>query len=217
MPDETPEEKLLRLIKGKSKKEKSSDLKTHEAVGGSRKPSKKRFLMSRKENILDGLARFFKNKDLGEINKILVYTAFILILFLFCDFVYGVVKPKKTYLKSLEKKVIKPPAGEPSKTEIKKKKASYYTSGMAKRNIFKPLAEKKKEGGRIALPSELIANFSLAGVIFDENPQAIIEDKRASKSYMLYAGDNIGEVKVKEVKEDRVILEYLGEDFELIL
>jgi hypothetical protein len=57
----------------------------------------------------------------------------------------------------------------------------------------------------------------LLGVIRGDNDQAIIEDKTLKKTFFLYKGDLLGELKVYDIKDSAVILEYKGEKTEIKL
>jgi len=62
---------------------------------------------------------------------------------------------------------------------------------------------------------EILGNLNLLGIITGDNNQAIVEDKTLKKTFFLYKGDSIGELKVYDIKDNVVILEYRGEKIEL--
>lgn len=62
---------------------------------------------------------------------------------------------------------------------------------------------------------EIMANLNLLGIITGDNNQAIIEDKSLKKTFFLYKGDSLGELKVYDIKNSAVILDYKGEKIEL--
>ncbi len=62
---------------------------------------------------------------------------------------------------------------------------------------------------------EILGNLNLLGIITGDNNQAIIEDKTLKKTFFLYKGDLLGELKVYDIKDSVVILEYKGEKIEL--
>ncbi len=62
---------------------------------------------------------------------------------------------------------------------------------------------------------EILGNLNLLGIITGDNNQAIIEDKTLKKTFFLYKGDLLGELKVYDIKDSAVILEYKGEKIEL--
>ncbi|MDP2920772.1 MAG: hypothetical protein Q8O12_00185 [Candidatus Omnitrophota bacterium] len=79
-----------------------------------------------------------------------------------------------------------------------------------------PIAEKIEEAPikRIS-KEEILGNLNLLGIITGDNNQAIIEDKTLKKTYFLYKGDSFGDLKVYDIKESAVILDYKGEKIEL--
>lgn len=61
----------------------------------------------------------------------------------------------------------------------------------------------------------VLENFNLLGIIRGDNDQAIVEDKTLKKTFFLYKGDLMGELKVYDIKDSAVILDYKGEKIEL--
>ena len=79
-------------------------------------------------------------------------------------------------------------------------------SSITKSNLIGPKKISKEE---------ILGNLNLLGIITGENNQAIIEDKNLKKTFFLYKGDSLGELKVYDIKESAVILDYKGEKIEL--
>lgn len=79
------------------------------------------------------------------------------------------------------------------------------------------IEEKKEESAAVKKisKSEIAGNLNLLGIITGDNNQAIIEDKTLKKTFFVYKGDLLGELKVYDIKESVVILEYEGEKVEL--
>ncbi len=95
---------------------------------------------------------------------------------------------------------------------------SYYSEIIGKRQLFKIIAsaEAKEKPKTASAPSlDAIKNYSLMGVISGENPQAIIEDKKTKQTIYLQKGQSIGELKVTDVQDGKIILESGGETAEL--
>lgn len=95
---------------------------------------------------------------------------------------------------------------------------SYYSEIIGKRQLFKIIAsaeakEKPKTASGPAL--DAIKNYSLLGVIGGANPQAIIEDKKTKQTIYLQKGQSLGEFKVKDVQDGKIILESGEETAEL--
>lgn len=62
---------------------------------------------------------------------------------------------------------------------------------------------------------DILKDLTLLGIITGEDNQAIIEDKKTKKTQFLYKGDSIGDLKVIDIKDSEVMLDYNGERIEL--
>lgn len=95
----------------------------------------------------------------------------------------------------------------------------FYTKEIGRRELFTSLIP--KEEGKpepVVTLKDLTANLSLIGIIeSDSRLQAIVEDRKQQKTYFLYKGDSIGEIKIKDILEGKVILGYGEEELELVL
>ena len=98
---------------------------------------------------------------------------------------------------------------------------SYYEGIIGKRALFRVTAfreQKDKNGAaKTIVSSELLNNYSLKGVMGGDNPQAVIEDKKSKQTYFLSQGQLLGEFKVDEVQEGKVIFDINGQKMELSL
>lgn len=106
--------------------------------------------------------------------------------------------------------------------KLKEEKAKYLFSvdlkeaikDISRRNIFSSLAEKPE-----AVPSReielTIANLKLVGIIWSANPQAMIEDIKENKTFLLGAGEAVGNFKIKKILRDRVIIGKDEQEWEL--
>ena len=96
---------------------------------------------------------------------------------------------------------------------------SYYSEIIGKRQLFKIIAsaetKEKSKAAPAAASLDAIKNYSLLGVISGENPQAILEDKKTKQTLYLQKGQSLGEFKVKDVQDGKIILESGGETAEL--
>lgn len=107
-----------------------------------------------------------------------------------------------------------------SPEELKVKPFSYYAGLISKKDLFKMMVEVRKEMPKAAAqagPLELLSNYSLSGVVSGESPQAIIEDKKSRKTYFLNKGQYLGEFRIDDVIEGKVIFDFNGQKFELSL
>lgn len=96
---------------------------------------------------------------------------------------------------------------------------SYYSEIIGKRQLFKIIAAAESKEKSKAAPNaaslDAIKNYSLLGVIGGENPQAIIEDKKTKQTIYLQKGQSLGELKVRDLQDGKIILESGGETAEL--
>lgn len=84
------------------------------------------------------------------------------------------------------------------------------------RNIFSflpPPAEAVSAASSEAL--QQITNLKLVGVIWSDNPQAMIEDAQDKKTFLVGAGDRIGEFTLNKILRDRVMVGKDGKEWEL--
>ena len=59
--------------------------------------------------------------------------------------------------------------------------------------------------------------LGLVGIIAGDNPQAIIEDKKAQKTYYLNKGQSFNGYTVEEISEGKVMLDHEGQKISLFL
>lgn len=92
-----------------------------------------------------------------------------------------------------------------------------YLQGFGDKQVFGSGGSVGVIGPASGLSAELIKDINLVGIIAGENPQAIIEDKLAQKTYYLNKGQFIGEFQVEDIQEGKIILNFNGQRFELHL
>ena len=68
-----------------------------------------------------------------------------------------------------------------------------------------------------ASKEELVKDLSLLGIVTGDDNQAIIEDKKANNTFMVYEGDEFKGFTVHDIKEGFVILDYKGEKIKLAM
>ena len=105
-----------------------------------------------------------------------------------------------------------------------KKAVSYYLEKMGERDIFQMGAVRKVTGAdgvqtEMKVTSDRILdvteNLKLVGISWSNDPDAIIEDTKDTKTFFVKTGQKIGEVKVQAIFKDKVVLSYQGEETEL--
>jgi hypothetical protein len=148
-------------------------------------------------------------------NKILAVTAVILFVYLSADFTL-----RRLDLKQFTKKVSTAKVRSfQAQTKAEVRPFLYYLEMVQRRDIFTPVkllsAENPQEEARKAL-STLIKDLKLVGISWGKDPEAIIEDTKANKTYFLKAGDTVSKFKINVILKDKVILEAEGQKMDLM-
>lgn len=109
------------------------------------------------------------------------------------------------------------------------KKFSLFSSAkptgatLPEKDLFKfleeppPSAPKAAAPARVASLNSILANYTLSGIISDEPPQAVIEDKKQGKTFFLNVGDTLGDIKIVAIEDGKVIVAVGNEQAELNL
>jgi type II secretory pathway component PulC len=217
--DLSPEEKLLRLIRRSSKKSSKekqpnqiASPKAQKEEGVSHSPASASINIPKKE--IKFIFTGIKSINFVLINRIIIaVVVVVLALFsLYLFFISPDTFESSSLIKSQHKKI--------SLKEKKTKPYSEYQQEIAKRRLFQsgpqePQAKKVIPGG--AAFNDLVKDLHLLGIVSADKPQAIIEDRRSQKTFFLYIGDYVGEIKVEAISSDKVVLEYKGETISLFL
>jgi type II secretory pathway component PulC len=93
----------------------------------------------------------------------------------------------------------------------------FYLEGIKMRKIFDITSMPQAIAPASKADLDLIKDLSLVGIISGESSQAAIEDKRAQKTYYLTTGQFIGDLQIEDIQEGKVILNYKGQRMELYL
>ena len=240
MKDATPEERLLRLIKKKKPEPIQPKAEPGQSKADYIQPSQPIAPNSERERIeiaqempdRKTRAKAESPKAGGEAGKKsfieLAPKALVLLLVLSIIYLIADILLVTPYYRNRIKAVSSTPAGveeAQDKEEAVSKEAadieptkpySYYSKDIGSRDIFKPVVQ-DREGAVDRGQQGIKDKFSLIGVITGEELQAAIEDKTASKTYFVFKGDYIDDVLVEDILVNKVILDYRGERFELML
>ncbi|MFH0790855.1 MAG: hypothetical protein V2A64_04405 [Candidatus Omnitrophota bacterium] len=202
----SPEEKLLKLIRGQNKPNISN-------INTERNPA--RIPLDLKTSAKYSTSLLFKIFSFRYIKKI-IFAAFILscIYFIAC-LIYPFTGLKKITLPILK----------PEKTNEFKLKPmdeirplESYLSDVKSRRIFASLSSPQEtEKPAVVINTDFIKDLNLVGIISGEPPQAIIEDKKTQKTYTLTAGQSFGEFRLESIEEGKVLVTYQEQKFELYL
>ncbi|MFH1752961.1 MAG: hypothetical protein ABH875_02150 [Candidatus Omnitrophota bacterium] len=99
---------------------------------------------------------------------------------------------------------------------------SYYTEKVIERNIFRMgttditvVEEVVNVEPAEETIRELMQNLRLVGISWSSNPDAMIEDTEAVRTFFVKRGQMIGKLKVQAISQDKVILSYEGAEAEL--
>ena len=211
----TPEEDLLNLI------EKGDD------AGAARFKRKRGFFLSLSSlksswlslgsGISRGLSGFksgLREPNLKVLNKVFLVISLVLLTYSIMDFAFSRPDIEEVYRKSRlvkERRPLRKPAEE-------LRPFLHYLEVVRRRNIFSPIVLKEAEKPEVKKKrlQEMAKDLSLVGISWDKEPVAMIEDKKAKKTYFLKKGDEINEFKIEDISENKVILSFKGEKIELI-
>jgi len=104
---------------------------------------------------------------------------------------------------------------------VLKTAASSYLEGVRGRDLFKigqgtgMATENKEVKGPSPQAMDASANLKLVGISWSSDPDAIVEDTKATRTFFVKVGNMIGEGKVQAIFKDRVILRYGDQEIEL--
>jgi len=103
---------------------------------------------------------------------------------------------------------------------VLKNAMSYYLEKVRQRDIFKIGAQpapQTKAVSKAPTPKivEETQRLKLVGISWSKNPDAMIEDTVALRTFFVKRGQTIGRVKIEGIFKDKVILSFEGEEAEL--
>ena len=101
------------------------------------------------------------------------------------------------------------------------KPLSFYTNAIGRRDLFRATDIAATAGPAPAGTEDEIKKslekLELLGILLDDKPQAVIEDKETEKTYFLYEGDTIRGAVVEKILKGKIVLKHSGRTFELVL
>ena len=99
-----------------------------------------------------------------------------------------------------------------------KKASSAYLEKIRERDIFR-MGPRKMTGSKTVAPSDRIieatGHLKLVGISWSSDPDAMIEDTKALRTFFVKRGQMIGEVKVNAIFKDKVVLSFGQGEIEL--
>jgi len=211
----TPEEQLLKLIKKGDEAETTKFRHRKEFIlsfGGLK--GLWRFLTKNISWSLTRLSNGLREPNLKALNKVFFILSVVLLGYSVVGFVFGRPDIKEVYGKS---RLIKwKQSGQEAISDVRP--FLHYLEVVRRRNIFSPIVLKQTEKPEVKKKrlQEMVQDLSLVGISWDKKPVAMIEDKKAKKTYFLKEGQKINKFKIEDILKDRVILSFEGEKIELI-
>lgn len=215
--DVTPEKQLLRLIEGSGGKGAVEEAKVERAGRGflSLGALKGRFSFFKRSAAKQSVHTRKFSLSLASANRVLALVAAALLVYVASDAFTSYGRAAHPPQFGLEKD--KTFAYVPPQSAVLHE-AAYYMDKVSSRDIFhekRPVLEKKKAAAP-AVDNSATKKFSLVGISWSANPDAIIEDKERSKTYFVKRGQLIGDnVKVEAIFKDKVVLSKDDQEFEL--
>lgn len=85
---------------------------------------------------------------------------------------------------------------------------------IKRRNMFTLLPSKEEAQASVNIGLTL-GNLKLVGILWSDNPQAMIENTKEQKTYFVSKGDKIGDIEVRSILRDKVIVGKESEEWEL--
>lgn len=196
----TPEERLLKLIRGQKKKEPQAALSSELHV-------KKSPLPNHPVHIF--IQKYFSLLNTQNIAWIIFITSFIYLIY---SFIYPAIGLRKIRLPRVAKTKI---SEEKIDLYRQMKPYEFYLEASKKRQIFSGTSGVKNSISASAAESASIRDMNLVGILSGDAPQAIIEDKRAQKTYYVNKGQFVGDFQLEDIQEGKIILNNNGQRYEL--
>ncbi|MBI5872828.1 MAG: hypothetical protein HZB36_01620 [Candidatus Omnitrophica bacterium] len=203
----TPEEKLLRIIESPPG-----------AMGQMRAPRRRQdFQLNLKLLRAKYGDRVKELLNLKAVNVALVFLGALATFFLAVDSWLGL--PRKSVIEQLELLAKTQGVGDLAIERLDP--LAVYLQEITPRNIFSlPTPAAQAPSGKTsaqleAAAASLAADLKLVGIIWSDAPQAMIEDSKDGRTYLLNRGGKIKSGRVKDILKDRVILSYDDQEVEL--
>lgn len=206
-----PEEKLLKLIRSGKKANGATPLATQVSAQPQRASQSMPPRLGARRPWFGGLR--FEVKVTGR--HLLLFAFLITTSF----FIYELVYPWVVMSPGMISKETNQPLFDIKniKTARDIKPLDFYLEDIKQRQIFKMPVQHSLDQPIMNVAEDFLKDISLLGVIFDKDPQAIIEDKKTKKTYYLHKGQWMGDFQIVDIQEGRILLEREGQTFELHL
>lgn len=202
----TPEEKLLRLIKGdKPKKDvmRQNDNPAHDNI-------------NRKNYLYNNIGKAYKHLTLKAIENIIITTLILSLVYLIICYFYPYYSSKEIKLEKFALNNGNLLAEEKSQIVLEEKTLDSYLKTANRDEVFKQ-GSFNSSNLALAVATDIAKDLVLVGIISGASPQAVIEDKKAGKTYYVAKGQFIGQYLLEDILEGKIILKSNGQSFELTI
>lgn len=220
----TPEEKLLKLIKKKKIRSRLFFILSENTKNTwSKLKNLKVSCLLKVKRVFSGKTTSIKVRGIPilYINRFLIICTGILSLY-FIKTIFFLTEHRPITRDSF-KQSIPPVEEELTASAAKSRKLSFYLRKTGGKNVFRiieparPKVTKSipKEGPG---PRERANDLILSGIVSDgERLQAVITDKKKHYTYFVYKGDFVGEFKIEDIFESKIIVSFGEEQLEIHL
>lgn len=203
--DITPEERLLKIIENPNTQKRPVPLAAKVSSLGS----------GAIKDWLSGIRadkNLLKRINLSLINKTVAVICVIVTLIWIFDFARSGIAMAKRFKKVSSGEY--PAASEESKRPKIDVTLDEAATQAKRRNVFTFLPTKEEEASAVNIGPTL-SNFKLVGILWSDNPQAMIENSKEQRTYFVSKGDKIGDLDVKNILKDKVMLGKDDQEWEL--
>ncbi|MFA5146881.1 MAG: hypothetical protein WC515_05895 [Candidatus Omnitrophota bacterium] len=218
----TPEKQLLGLIETNSAKPVNIQAQAvkHQGMSMLSRGAWMGRLSFFRDNLKRWLSGDYLQLDIKLLNNVLIVLIAMLTVYLL-----GSVYSNAVYLTKLPslKYDVKTAKGEeagPKSMSVLKNAMSYYLEKVRQRDIFKigeqaPPERPAVPGAPVQKVAEEGQRFKLVGISWSKEPDAMIEDTLALRTFFVKRGQMLGRVKVEAIFKDKVVLSCDGTETEL--
>ena len=219
----TPEKQLLSLIE--TNRQKAPDVQARAVKHHSMSLFSPGAWMGRVSFFKDNFRKWFGGGlyqlDIKVINRLLMAVIIMLTLYLGSTLYFSIFALTNTPRMKLTAQEARDQITGIQNFSVLKNAVSYYLEKVQQRDIFKigaaPPPQQKAGGPKEPTPKivEATQNLKLVGISWSKNPDAMIEDTAALRTFFVKRGQTIGRVKIEAIFKDKVVLSYEGEETEL--
>lgn len=211
MAEMSPEERLLKVIETPIEEAKDLKWQTKKDI----KNERSGFLELL--GIHDPQAGSFKKRILSyltfkSLNRFLAGLCVLVLFFWIFDFFSQHITFSRRFL-VIEKR-LEDAMGESLLSEQQNENKKDLKEAMT-RNVFTLAPTKIEVESQGTDYNQMVADLKVVGIIWSDNPQAMIESKKEAKTFLLNKHDKIQQLTIKEIRKDKVVVTAEGREWEL--